>query len=271
MNSPDILFEKLWTHYADVNPQAGAIHRALQERGESVVNDHVAFRTFDFPHTCIEVFARPFIECGYRFHHEDYQFKEKKLFARHLMHSDPHYPKVFISQLKHGQCSPRLQSCIEELAGQVPENFMQNYSFLTSGAVWKPVAFKKYQDLLRESEYAAWMAAFGFRVNHFTVSFNHLKTFKDLSEFNQFIESLGYPLNASGGKVKGTSQTLLEQSSTLAYPAKVSFADGVYDIPGCYYEFARRYPTPDGELFQGFVPVSADKLFESTNNPDLQM
>jgi hypothetical protein len=32
-----------------------------------------------------------------------------------------------------------------------------------------------------------------------------------------------------------------------------------------WYEFARRDVLPTGELFQGFVPASADKIFESTD------
>ena len=55
------------------------------------------------------------------------------------------------------------------------------------------------------------------------------------------------------------------QSSTRADAVDVMFADGVFRVPSCYYEFARRYPLPSGELFQGFVPTSANKLFESTD------
>ncbi|MGB1300776.1 MAG: DUF1338 domain-containing protein, partial [Pseudoalteromonas tetraodonis] len=33
----------------------------------------------------------------------------------------------------------------------------------------------------------------------------------------------------------------------------------------CFYEFAIRYPKPDGEIYTGFVAASADKIFESTN------
>jgi hypothetical protein len=36
-------------------------------------------------------------------------------------------------------------------------------------------------------------------------------------------------------------------------------------VPACYYEFARRYPIANGELYQGFIAASADKIFESTN------
>jgi hypothetical protein len=43
------------------------------------------------------------------------------------------------------------------------------------------------------------------------------------------------------------------------------FTEGEFDIPGCYYEFARRYPDADGKLYSGFIAKSADKIFESTN------
>lgn len=40
-----------------------------------------------------------------------------------------------------------------------------------------------------------------------------------------------------------------------------------FEIPGCYYEFARRFPIWKDKtyLFQGFIPQSANKIFESTN------
>ena len=69
----------------------------------------------------------------------------------------------------------------------------------------------------------------------------------------------------SDGKIKGTPDDLLEQSSTLAGEIVVSFSDGPHTIPGCYYEFARRYPDASGRLFSGFVPGSASKIFESTD------
>jgi hypothetical protein len=59
---------------------------------------------------------------------------------------------------------------------------------------------------------------------------------------------------------------MLRQSSTLADIVNIKFIEGNYDIPCCYYEFAQRYPNPDGRLFSGFVAKSADKIFESTNN-----
>ncbi len=51
----------------------------------------------------------------------------------------------------------------------------------------------------------------------------------------------------------------------MASEIPVKFDDGLHNIPGCYYEFAKRYPLANGKLYQGFVAKSADKIFESTN------
>ncbi|HEU4612134.1 MAG TPA: hypothetical protein VFS15_08655, partial [Kofleriaceae bacterium] len=72
-------------------------------------------------------------------------------------------------------------------------------------------------------------------------------------------------LNEAGGTIKGTPAERLEQSSTRADSIELEFSDATMRVPSCYYEFARRYPLPGGELFHGFVPASADKIFESTD------
>ena len=103
------------------------------------------------------------------------------------------------------------------------------------------------------------------RVNHFTVLANELATFSSLPELNTFLQSNGFTLNEAGGVVKGNPLERLEQSSTVAKRIPWRFADGEeHPIMSCYYEFARRYAGADGKLFQGFVPASADKIFEST-------
>lgn len=103
------------------------------------------------------------------------------------------------------------------------------------------IIFKDYEQLSRESEYASWVAAIGFRPNHFTVNVNAMKKLNSVEKVNQLLESHGFVLNASGGKIKGTPAELLEQSSTMAELIDVSFDEGVKKVPGCYYEFARRY------------------------------
>lgn len=66
--------------------------------------------------------------------------------------------------------------------------------------------------------------------------------------------------------MKGSPDVRLEQSSTMADKVSVTFSDGNQQIPGGFYEFAKRYPLPDGTLYQGFVEASADKIFESTDS-----
>lgn len=111
------------------------------------------------------------------------------------------------------------------------------------------------------------MAALGLRVNHFTISVNAMQSFPDLPALLDFVEAQGFALNVSGGRIKGSPEVLLEQASTLADRVPVAFAAGeTHQIPTCYYEFARRYPAPDGQLYEGFVAASADRIFESTDS-----
>lgn len=265
MSDLDKLLQSLWADYAALNAQAHAIHQLLEDRGEEVVNDHIAFRTFQHDKVGIPVLARHFENCGY-VPKGEYEFTAKKLFARHYEHPSGNYPRVFISELKLGEFSHDLQATVGHLLDEIRPEAVVHSAFLHGGPLWSPVTYGTYEKLKEESEYAAWLTVFGFRANHFTVLFNALKTFKDMQEFNQFIKDSGYPLNDSGGEIKGSPDQLLEQSSTLAHQVEVAFADRKATVPACYYEFARRYPLPDGKLFSGFVAQSADKIFESTDN-----
>ena len=257
------LFEKLWTDYTDLNPEAHKIFRLLSDQHETVLNDHVAFRTFNLPKIGISVLAKPFIDLGYT-EKKDYIFKEKKLFAKHYEHSDLNLPKVFISELELEKTSSALQQIIKTHFTGFDYSITSKSDFLYSGAPWKK-SFKTYEELYKESEYAAWVYAYGFRANHFTVNVNQLKKFNDLPKLNNFIKTNGFQLNQSGGEIKGTPEEMLEQSSTMAKDVAIDFEDGKHKIPACYYEFAKRYPGQDGKLYQGFIAKSADKIFESTN------
>jgi hypothetical protein len=257
------LLKTLWKDYGQLNPSAVRVHDILTRRGETVLNDHVALRTYDDKKIDLHQMAKVFIKHGYVAKGE-YVFVEKKLFALHFEHQDLNLPKIFISHLESSKLSTSSQKIISSLVAQVPEGSNERPDFCVSGRPWK-VTHKEYSQLLEESEYAAWMAAFGFRVNHFTVNVNALKGFKDLQSLNEFIKAQGYKLNASGGEIKGSKAVYLEQSSTLADKVKVKFEDGTFEIPSVYYEFALRYPLADGKLYQGFVEKSADKIFESTD------
>ena len=162
------------------------------------------------------------------------------------------------------KCSAYLRDTITALVEQIPAEAVTADNFLYSGTHWQ-VSQATYEKLLAESEYAAWVSAWGYRANHFTVSVNDLQSFDTLQQVNSALKDAGFLLNTSGGEIKGTPEVYLEQSSTLADLHQVQFSDVVATIPSCFYEFARRYPMTNGMLYTGFVAASADKIFESTN------
>lgn len=258
------LISKMWRQYIHESPDVLKIYNLFLERGEKVVNDHIAIRTLAHHKVGAKQLARFFTPYGYK-KCGSYKFEVKKLDAIHLEHEDPLLPKIFISELRVDDFSYNLRQVFTHCLSAISDAQFENESLLYAGALWKPLAMESYRLLQKESEYAAWLYAFGFRANHFTVSLNHLKTFDCLDQVNQMILESGFSLNDVGGVIKGTPGQLLEQSSTNANKVEIKFTDGNHKIPNSYYEFARRYPREDGSLFNGFVTTSADKIFESTH------
>jgi hypothetical protein len=264
MNEKDI-FSRLWDQYATENPSAQKIHDLFTSKGNRVVNDHIAFRTFNDSRTGIDVLARPFLAAGYEARGE-YHFEAKKLRAMHFeLPGSEESPRVFISELLLEEFSESLRNTVTACIDSLDPELLASPDLVIQGSVFGPLRYATYQALREESEYAAWLYVFGFRANHFTVSINYLDQFSDIQDVNSFLKENGYPMNSSGGEVKGTPAQLLEQSSTLADHSEVAFEEGIYKVPNCYYEFAKRYEDADGKLFSGFIAGSADKIFESTD------
>ncbi len=254
----EALFDRLWADYCAINPQAEAIAALLAERGETVRNDHIALRTFSDPRVDLDVVASGFTRLGYTAAGE-YEFPVKKLFARHYEPPRAGLPKVFISQLLLEEFSAAFQDRIGGLLAQLPTNAPSRADFAAIGRPWT-VSYAEYEALRAQSEYGAWMAAFGYRANHFTVDVGALKTFDTLGGLTSFLSDRGFAMNDAGGVIKGTPDQGLEQSSTLAAEVDVDFTDGTHAIGGCYYEFALRH-----HGFGAFIASSATRLFESTD------
>lgn len=261
MNDPAEFFDTLWQQYSAICPQAVAIHRLFEGEGEVLINDHIAFRTFansniDIEHLEAEIFA-----LGYQYL-DSYHFEEKKLDARCYVH--PESPtKIFISELLWKQLSQQAQAIIERILEHA--SAASDVS-LASGRLWDLPTYSDYSNLLKESEYAAWLSVWGLRANHFTIYVNYLTKYSQLYQVVALLQDQGYKLNTAGGVIKGTPDDLLIQAATMADTLPVEFKDaGEQMISTCYYEFAQRFNQKDGRLYQGFVPGSADKIFESTN------
>jgi len=259
------IFNALWKEYTAQNPSAQAIHDLFTKEGEQMINDHVAFRTFDDERINISVLSKKFRDAGYKFGGE-YQFKDKHLHAVHLEHPGiENAPRVFISELILSEFPEEFQQIIKKRIDSVPDEIYIDPDLIYKGNVWGQSSYAEYRQLRKNSEYAAWLYVHGFRVNHFTVSINALKKYNSIEKVNQFIKNNGFEMNTSGGEIKGTPEKLLQQSSTLSEIIKIEFAEGIYEIPACFYEFAIRYPNEDGEIFSGFIAANANKIFDSTN------
>jgi hypothetical protein len=264
MNTKQI-FDKLWKEYAGQNPSVQKVYDLFVDKGEKVENDHIAFRTFDDPRVNIEVLSQVFLSAGY-VEKGEYHFEEKKLYAKHYeIPNDKNAPRVFISQLKTKELSAFLQNTITDALSSIDQEIYKSEDLIFSGRVWAKPSFATYNKLREESEYAAWLYVYGFMANHFTISINSLKNFNTIEKVNATLKENGFLMNDSGGEIKGTPAELLEQSSIKSEIINMEFIEGVYEIPGCYYEFARRYPDASGKLYSGFIAKSADKIFESTN------
>ena len=258
------LFSTLWSQYIKLTPQAFDIKELfLQTQTKAIINDHIALRTLSHKRCNIDVLAKFFITLGYE-KKDYYDFQSKKLDAHHFIHKNLKYPKVFISELKIEEFDKETQDILNSLVSKIPKDILNKSALLSSSRHWD-ISYKTYKSLYAKSEYAAWFYVFGYCANHFTIFVNDLEKFDTLESVNTFLKNNGYKLNDTGGEIKGNKEVFLEQSSTLAQIIPIKFIDGTYDIPSCFYEFAKRYTNIDDDLYQGFVMSSADKIFESTN------
>ncbi|PIN15223.1 hypothetical protein CDL12_12155 [Handroanthus impetiginosus] len=147
---------------------------------------------------------------------------------------------------------------------------------------WEKPSYSEFQQLARESEYAAWTLVNGYALNHVTISTHRLKShLRKIGNLNQFIEKNGFRLNSEGGILKVSPDGLLLQSSTVADSSFYQFAEGITEIiPRSYIEFAERLVLPQFKNLpedkieefhrrEGFEVGNADKIFESTSKEQL--
>ncbi len=262
----DSFFSALWQQYLDITPQAAKIHDALQQRGEEVLNDHVAFRTFNRSPMRLSELEPQLLALGYQ-PLEPYHFPNKHLDAWGYLPPEDHQPKVFLSELDVDSLPDDCQAVVDGLIAQVPADFAQQEDAFFCGLPWALPTCADYQRLAAVSEYAAWLSVMGMRANHFTIAVHKLHRFDQLEQVNAFVkDEVGLPLNTAGGEIKGSAEVFLKQSSTMADRMEITFTDGkTMAVPTCFYEFAERFRQPDGNLYPGFVAASADRIFESTD------
>ncbi len=269
MNEIKSFLDCLWNSYSKITPSAQKIKSIFENEGEIVVNDHIAFRTIDAGDLSITYLQPHLFKLGYKVF-DTYLFKEKKLIANAYKHPDPTIPKIFLSGIQPNYFSTDVEKILLRLVESATLPWNADLDILYSGTLWPNITENEYVTLLKESEYAAWVATLGIRPNHFTVNVNVLRKYNSVESVLNLVERYGFKINESGGRVKGSKSILLEQGSTMADTVTIDLVgnDGNLVpavVPSCYYEFALRHPDKEGNLYQGFVEKSADKIFESTD------
>ena len=251
---------KMWKDYSELNPHIIKVLQLIKNKeSNKIINDHIALRTFNHKKVNRHILSKYFVENGYK-PVEDLFFTKKKLKATYYIHSNPSLPRIFISELLLENFSNSLQQIINKKIEEIDDKLISNPIFLTSGIPWNPIDFETYKNIQKESDYASWVLAMGYIANHFTVSVTDCSYFKNLDQLNNYLKENGFEINLSGGEIKGSKKQGLEQSSIMSKEILVNFSNGLYKVPGCYYEFAYRYNN-----FNGFITQSANHIFESTN------
>ncbi len=260
---PEVWFGSWWRDYVEIAPHAERAVASLRPQGGICGMDHVAIRTFGTPHLGLNQLAPALAEAGYD-QTGSYDFVQKRLRAASYSHKSGSLPRIFVSELLVDAFSDSVRDIIARCAGQQRHEAPE--LLWNPACDWKTISSSDYQILLAESEYAAWVGAYGLRVNHFTIGFDQLSGFGSLEEVNGHLQRQGFQLNGGDNLIQGSKERLLEQSSTIAEMIDWEFSDGALQrIRSCYVEFARRYRYTSGVLFDKFVMAQADTIFESTD------
>jgi Domain of unknown function (DUF1338) len=285
----DIVLDGLMRRYKERVPDVqGVINAMVKEglikSGDDIENDHIAFRTMGVPQLGIKSFEKIFKHLGYE-KRDAYFFAGKKLDAFWYAPPKPHYPRIFVSELRVGDLSPEAQRIITSYTDEVKSDPADTLDLNNGAAIdaflhtslWRTPSVEDFNRLAEESEYAAWVIYNRYYLNHFTVTIHNLPDgYNTIADFNAFVERSGFKLNDSGGKAKASPDGKLIQSSTVAEMIDVEFAGGAKKtIAGSYVEFAERRPLDEfahipytqlkrEQRREGFEAANADKIFEST-------
>jgi hypothetical protein len=239
------LLDRLWERYA-VEVPAAASFVALS--GGRFTNDHVAFRSLAREGGGIDLFAPIFERLGWR-RAGEYEFPDAHLAAIHLSHPEK-LPRVFLSQIDGRRLSASARAILDGIPRDPPPptEIEALVEWFGAPAVVDEAALLTLE---AESQYAAWLLAFGRKVNHFTGAVD------DVASWQVRMRSAGVPMKA---EIEGAPGSVLRQTATAAARLPIQLSDGrSRDWPYAYFEIAERRPG-----FDGFLGTQARQLFEMT-------
>ncbi|MCE9525938.1 MAG: DUF1338 domain-containing protein [Planctomycetales bacterium] len=288
------LFDTLWETYRQRVSYVGMYEQVIKGAKATFVNDHIAFRTFacQQPLTGIASISRVFEALGYR-GAGSYHFEDKQLSAIHFQHTNPQFPKLFISELKTWE----LPAEAREIIGRSVRSHRGNVSEKTLAALHNldrdpspanellpeivsifhelPWLLPRREDVAAinaVSQYAAWVIVHGYNVNHFTSLINShgVPALDDIEKTIAALQKAGIPMKT---EIEGERGSKLRQTATEAVKIDVDVLDK--GIPGklpwtyAYFELAQRDAVTDPASgkkvrFEGFLGPQATNLFEMT-------
>jgi hypothetical protein len=289
------LFDTLWVRYRSRMEYVRKYEDMVEAHGATFVNDHVAFRAFALQKPAAGIFtiSRIFEALGY-WSAACYEFPDKHFNSIHFQHSNPRFPKLFITQLKTWELSARTRRIIEKAARThrpgVTDTVLADLRSLAKVSTYGRAGLLKIlarffsdlpwdlpqkRDVLEvneESQFGAWVMVNGYDVNHFTASVDshQVEPLNDIEKTVSAMRAAGIPMKK---EIEGERGTKLRQSSTEAVTLPVRVKDGAKrtTMPWsyAYFEIAERPliknpVTGQTERFEGFLGGQATNLFEMT-------
>lgn len=282
------LFDVLWAEYRSRVDYARQYEDLLKGCGGDFRNDHLAFRTFAVQDkwSGIAAISRPFEALGYRAA-ATYEFPDKGLTSIHFAPPSEGLPKLFISELRVWELSPKARRIVAastskaapgltdaELAAlsdlpkqpaKTREKLLRRWA-AQFGRRWPAPTKRDAETLEKESQFGAWVLLHGHSVNHFTAAVHSHATaeFDDIDKTVAALKAAGVPMKP---EVEGEKGSKLRQSSTQAVviPVEMKVGSRVVMRPWtyAYFELAER-PLIDGKRYEGFLGGQATNLFEMT-------
>jgi hypothetical protein len=271
----------------------GAAYVADRRRaGERIVLDHGALRTINLDGGPVGAlpgghgaFARILQPLGYR-EAGVYPLERLKMTGRAFAHADlaEDIPQFFVSELHVQRFSPTFQAVARRVFGKSrdplgPEAWAALDAFAAEGVCEEGLAraalpglaaafgrchplpsVDDYEDLLRESAEAAWIATEGGAFNHAT------SRVADVEATAEEQRRLGRPVKDA---VEVSASGRVRQTAFRADPVRRALEgpDGPVErqVPGSFYEFISRAPEgPDGALDLRFDSANAQGIFAMT-------
>jgi len=289
------LFDALWISYRERVSYVRDYEKLVAEHKATFFNDHIAFRTLasQRPTSGIVSISRLFEALGYKTA-GCYQFPDKHLSSLHFQHSNPRFPKLFISELKTWELSGPARKIIGRSTRQhrdpLKDEFLQRLHDLeeqTPDEVdrllrkavaslqrlpWGPPRKKDVEALNLESQFGAWVLVHGYNVNHFTALINShgVESLDSLDKTVAALRDAKVPLKAD---IEGAPGSKLRQTATEAVmvdvPVRMGKRDATMPWTYAYFELAERNTIYDPESnqdvrFEGFLGPQATQLFEMT-------